>query len=325
MEKSALDFIVIGAGNSGSTSLAEYLRTHPRLHLPRAKEKPFFSNERSYRRGWESYAMETFGGAGADRLWGKVTPQYMAGSIYEAQSRQAVPDAHRPERIVPDRIRRHFPDIKIVALLRDPVARCVSAHRMLVLMRKERRPLEQAVRQLMADESLATARRFPRDGNSYIVLGEYGRILSGYYATFPDEQMLTIFSSDLEQAPERTLSSVFSFLGVDAEFVPPNLHIRYREGTTRRRKAWLSPERMRRGLAARGPLRFAWRMLPAERRRRLESRFWDVAYQVELWNRVADVPAPRPEPEVMEALAEHYAADRPLLEVLIGKPVPWQR
>jgi hypothetical protein len=28
---------------------------------------------------------------------------------------------------------------------------------------------------------------------------------------------------------------------------------------------------------------------------------------------------------VMEALAEHYAADRPLLEVLIGKPVPWQR
>ena len=43
-----LDFLGIGAPKAGTTSLHEYLRTHPQLWLPEAKEQPFFSSDAAY-------------------------------------------------------------------------------------------------------------------------------------------------------------------------------------------------------------------------------------------------------------------------------------
>ncbi len=106
--KQGLDFIVIGAQKSGTTTLFEYLRGHPELYLPPGKEAPFFSHEEVWKDGWGEYVRRNFPGAGeaGDRLWGTVTPHYMYGALFDA-----TPDlpAEKAVRIVPERIAAHSP------------------------------------------------------------------------------------------------------------------------------------------------------------------------------------------------------------------------
>ena len=58
-----LDFLGIGAPKAGTTSLHEYLRTHPQLWLPEAKEQPFFTDDDGYAEGWETFSAVAFHGA----------------------------------------------------------------------------------------------------------------------------------------------------------------------------------------------------------------------------------------------------------------------
>ena len=80
--------------------------------------------------------------------------------------------------------------------------------------------------------------------NSYVVLGEYGRLLQGYLDVFPREQLLVLFHEDLERDPAAVCERVFAFLGVDPDFNPPDLGRRYNEGASRRRFAWLDLTRL---------------------------------------------------------------------------------
>src|SRR5688572_28202432 len=41
------DFLIIGAGKSGTTSLDKYLKQHPEIFIPRVKEPNFFGYENS--------------------------------------------------------------------------------------------------------------------------------------------------------------------------------------------------------------------------------------------------------------------------------------
>src|SRR5947209_6229116 len=78
MEARALDFMVIGAQKSGTTSLHKYLQPHPALHMLPEKEAPFFSNDAWYDRGWPKFSEEFFANAPRDQLRAKVSPIYMA-------------------------------------------------------------------------------------------------------------------------------------------------------------------------------------------------------------------------------------------------------
>jgi len=58
--KDILDFIVIGAQKAGTTALFEYLRRHPELSLPPAKEVPYFSHNGRYSEDWHEYLRKAF-------------------------------------------------------------------------------------------------------------------------------------------------------------------------------------------------------------------------------------------------------------------------
>ena len=73
-----LDFLVIGAQRSGTTTLWRYLSSHPGLFLPRVKEAPFFSED-WYDRGYAWWFQTALEDPPRDRLLGTVTPQYMSG------------------------------------------------------------------------------------------------------------------------------------------------------------------------------------------------------------------------------------------------------
>ena len=60
--------------------------------------------------------------------------------------------------------------------------------------------------QNLEPEALEDARRIPRESAGYVVWGEYGRILDGYLDVFGPDQLLVLFSDDLQRAPRETLS-----------------------------------------------------------------------------------------------------------------------
>ena len=104
--------IVIGAQKAGTTALYRYLARHPGIAPSKVKEIDFFNCDARYARGLDFYHAHFPRGTpwNAGRMTLEVTPGYMAGA----------------EKAAP-RIYEYSPDIKLIALLRDPVARAYSA------------------------------------------------------------------------------------------------------------------------------------------------------------------------------------------------------
>src|SRR5690349_22097761 len=177
-------FLGIGAQKAGTTSLHEYLRTHPQLFLPEAKEQPFFSNDRAYAEGWDAYAAVAFHGAPAGRRYGTITPHYMSGPVVWAE-----PARESATVTIARRIHAQFPDVKLIAMLRDPVERAISSYWQTTVLGDDERSLDAALEEELAPEALASARARPADGHQHITAGEYGRILSAYLELFPREQL----------------------------------------------------------------------------------------------------------------------------------------
>lgn len=277
-----LDFLLVGAPRSGTTSLSHYLRGHPDLFVPAAKELPFFTDEEWLTRGWDRFIEEFFAGGSADQLWGKLTPHYW----------------DRPE--VPPALRARMPEVRLLALLRNPVDRTLSHYRFLVRRGVEPRPFLEAV----FDPGW-------KKHHHYLPLGEYGRILDQYLGHFPREQILILFTDDLERYPQRVLARVQTHLGLKEPFSGAGLGQRYNVGGTSTRFPWLVP------LLRRTPVRVVWRALPERFRRSLGH--W---YFFELAPR-REVPEPLPA-EVRRRLVKHFRPDVARLEEIVGPPVPWE-
>lgn len=292
-----LDFIIIGAQKSGTTSLYRYLQSHPRIYMPPDKEAPFFSDNERLAKGWSWYLNEYFAGAPGDALWGKASPQYMAVSA------------------VPVRIKAQIPSVKLIAILRNPIDRAYSHYKMAVRRGTEQRNFVEALEQLLPLSAMRAARElqaFPEDETRfYLAWGEYGRILGNYLEHFSIEQLKVVFLDDLEQRPQEVLDTVVEFLELPTEYTPANLGRRYHRGGVRRRYTRF------RAFLKRTPLIWIWRRLPSRLQRTLS--FWYDIYDV-----VPDGQSRSAVPDyIREKLVKFYRADVQNLEELLGVQVPW--
>jgi hypothetical protein len=321
-----LDFIVIGAQKAGTTALFEYLKRHPRLALPAAKELPYFSHDAGYARPWSEYLAKAFPFADPSARWGTVTPHYMVGGLYQASPESLAGGRAGDEHTVPERIRARLPDVRLIAVLRDPVERAASHHRMMTMEGAEQRPFAQAVMELLTEPGLHDARRRPAETTGYVVWGEYGRILGGYFDVFGRDRLLTVYSSDLRARPGETMARVHAFLGVE-DIAPENLGETYRVGADARRFRRINPYGMQRALADNRAVRGLWRALPESTRRRADRAFQHTSYTLDLWNRRrrADEPGSvDADEQAAAALRRHYASDAKRLAELLGEPPPWE-
>jgi Sulfotransferase family len=314
-----LDFLGIGAQKAGTTSLHEYMRTHPELYLPEAKEQPFFSDDAAYEEGWETFSAVAFHGAPPGRRYGKITPHYIGGPVaWHAPTSSAATD---PASVVTARrIARLFPDVKLIAMLRDPIERAISSYWQAVVLGDDERSLADALDEELSSQALAAARAHPTAGHQHIVAGEYGRLLEGYLRFFSREQLFVGPTAVLGREPMALLGDLWRFLGVDASHVPPNLGVRYQERGTGRRIPALATLP---GVFKSTPgLRHAWNALPDRTRAAARARFRTMAHRLDQRKQVRDGRMDeRPDPAVLERLRRHFAVDAALLEELVG-PVP---
>lgn len=289
---STVSFLLIGAQKAGTTSLARHLGAHPQIFVPAAKELEFFSVDERYARGFDWYRQTYFEEAPEGCVLGEASTHYM---MFPS---------------VPLRIKEHLPDVKLIALLRNPIDRAYSHHRMSSMRGDDTRPFEQAIADCMSKGDAG-----PIDvARDYVRFGEYGRVLNSYLEHFDRSRLLVLFSDDFDRDPAATLASAYRFLGVDEEFRPPDMTRRYNVGGEARAPELATVLRRIAGRAHRTPVL----------RRYMTTARYDA---VKLWLRtelgVRRRSAPGPSTEIRRTLARHYRSDIDLLERTCGVRAPW--
>jgi len=115
--------------------------------------------------------------------------------------------------VAPDLVHRHLPDMKLIVLLREPVARVFSHHRMYVRFRDEGRELGLEITDFATDMARELARVRAGAESELISPGCYVENLRRWRACYPPEQLLVLFAEDLEARPQAVMDQVLAYLG----------------------------------------------------------------------------------------------------------------
>jgi hypothetical protein len=207
-------FLVVGAAKAGTTSLWRYLQSHPQVYMSPIKEPMFFACEGEEpdfsgpRPPWAVTDLEAY-----RTLFSAVTDEIAVG--------EASPQYLYSEK-APERIYRYLPDVKLMAIVRDPAERAFS--HFLGQRRAGREPLSDFVRALDAEEERVSEGWGP--SFHYVRRGLYYKQLSRYFELFGRERIKVYLYEDLETDPLGMMRDVFRFLGVDDTFAP-GLGVRY--------------------------------------------------------------------------------------------------
>jgi len=194
------DFLVLGAQKAGTTALYAYLRWHPGITGPSWKEVSFF--DRHWWRGPAWYRGQ-FPLRSGTRLVGEASPSYLFHPL------------------APERVRALVPDARLVALVRDPVARAYSHYQHEVALGREPLSFEDALaaesERTRGEEAslVADPKAFSRAwwDHTYVARGLYADQLERWLAIFPPEQLLVVRSEDLGERPAETYAEILAFLG----------------------------------------------------------------------------------------------------------------
>ncbi|MDY6805892.1 MAG: sulfotransferase domain-containing protein [Cyanobacteriota bacterium] len=224
-------FLIIGGQKCGTTSLYQYLCEHPQVVSARRKEVSFFTG--NFNKGNNWYLKQFPRVESQEIITGEASPNYI---FYP----------HTPQRVY-----EFFPEMKLVALLRDPVERAISHYyhnrkmNQIIKKGKKREPLsfemaiERENRRIKGDiKRLQIDNNYNRCYNfnhySYLTKGIYVDQLKRWMEVFPREQLLIFKSEHFFKNPSITLKEVLEFLDLP-EFELPEYKQR-NKGTLKKAK-----------------------------------------------------------------------------------------
>ena len=196
-------FLIIGAARAGTTSLYSYLVQHPAVRSPTHKELHFFDLNFEHGLGWyRRHFPAVLPGNRRKSLTGEASPYYL---FHPA---------------VPARVKQTLPDVRLIALLRNPVDRAYSQHQLAVRHGRDELSFEQAVeaepRRLSGEvermSNEASYHSLAHRHHTYLARGLYAEQLERWYQHFPREQLLVIRSEDFFTDPRAAYGEVLRFL-----------------------------------------------------------------------------------------------------------------
>lgn len=188
-ETKQIDFIGIGAAKSGSSWLTNVLQQHAKIEIPARKELTYFNKlditgieNNSHSNPIDYYL--NFWDFSNNTTKGEFSPQYLS------------------DEIAPSQIKKYFPDVKLIVILRNPVHRALSHfeydQHFNAIIPKDLN-FESAVKQ------------FP-----YLLEeGVYEKHLQNWLKVFKIEQIKVIILEEAIEKPEQTFQDLFTFLGLD--------------------------------------------------------------------------------------------------------------
>jgi hypothetical protein len=198
-------FFIVGAQRSATTYLYHLLDEHPQIEMakPIRPEPKFFLLDNLYEQGIDAYVEQFFDPTAFPDLRGEKSTSY--GEMEEAARR----------------ISAHFPQARIIFLLREPIERAVSHYWFSVRNGLETLPIGEAFRQEESRRESFDQNKISISPFAYIRRGLYIDQIELYERFFPPEQIKIMLHERLITSPE-TLDDLYRFLGVDDTFNPPS-------------------------------------------------------------------------------------------------------
>ena len=203
-------FLIIGAQKSGTSSLRKFLEHNPNYFFTPRRELHFWNRDREYRdgQGVAEY-FRNFEQALPNQIVGEKSPSYL------------------PSQSAAERIAFHLPQVKIVAVLRDPADRAHSAylHGRRIGAIPKSRTFSQAIRDYQNNQGVPYG--------DVVSQGFYFESLERYFKNFDADQIHVISFSQLTQNPELILPELMKFLlptesdfqSVDIDYVLPRVNV----------------------------------------------------------------------------------------------------
>jgi hypothetical protein len=203
------NFLVIGSGRAGTTSLHHYLRQHPDVHIPARKAPSHFycvgaSSSASLERRLSTRAHfvadpdayeALFDSWSGQRAVGEVSPVYLASTA------------------VAQRVAERLDDVRIIAILRDPIER---VHARFVARRRDGLERTRDFATLVDTE-----RRLPLvlddTAGTYLASGFVSHVLQTYVDVIAPERIRCYLYDDLRQDPAALVDDMMRFLDVDPD------------------------------------------------------------------------------------------------------------
>lgn len=206
-----MKFLVVGAQKCATSWLYYCLRDHPELHLPSNKREDVYLGGDLHQKYGTDWYIEHAGKPNDEQQVGDVSVNY----LFDSRS--------------PAAVKRHAPDAKIIALLRDPIDRAISAYYWNLRMGNVSDPdvsagLKRCLDAAMVEDP-AGATYDPEEYLKNVILrGVYDVQLARYVDAFGADNLFVVPKEKIGNAGSQVLSSLYSFLGVDAAHEPNQLY-----------------------------------------------------------------------------------------------------
>jgi len=198
-------FLVIGAQKAGTTALHDILGTHPQITKAHRKEIHYFDNDNWYNDQNIHEYLQNFPlpfQFPFKNLCFESTPRYS----YHPQAAK--------------RIKKAFPNIKLIMIVREPSARAFSAWNMhhyhfdkhLYPHLHDARPFDVAIEEdLLQVHNL----EYIKHEFGYVKRGIYSNQIERYLQLFPSKQLLVLESNEVRNLTVDTQEQICHFLGVE--------------------------------------------------------------------------------------------------------------
>lgn len=198
-----VDFFIVGAPKSGTTSLYHYLSKHPQVEMSSQKEPDYFSDKAIHEQGmyyaknrvdtldkYESLFVQK-----ESVVYGEASVSYL---FYEN---------------VAEDIKKYNPNAKIIIMLRDPIERAFSHYLMDYRLGLISDSFENVLAKISKHKN---AHLFYQQ---YIEVSKYAKQIQRYLDFFKKENILFIDYEDFKKNVSKTVDQVYNFLNISSEFV----------------------------------------------------------------------------------------------------------
>ena len=192
-------FLIIGVQKAGTTSIYNYLNQHPQVYMSPVKETNFFEKDwskvdpeimkkkRKKIDTFEKYC-QLFQDVTDEIAIGEASPNYLFH--YQSSSEQ---------------ILRYLPDVKLIAILRNPTDRAYSDY----LMHR---------RDGISNKSLSEQIKTSAHKSFIIRKGFYYTPIKYYFDKFGRDKLKVYLYDDLSRNSVRFMQEMYQFIGVDNTF-----------------------------------------------------------------------------------------------------------
>lgn len=200
-----IDFMGVGFARCGTTSISKNLANHPQISLYSEKDTEYFCtlNEKDLykKEGIKGYyKLLELGNMDYSKLCGEFCPLY----------------AHDLKAM--KRIKKHFPDIKIIIITRNPIDRFISHYSItklnnLYLNGKPSKDL--------------SFKQFIKENPIYLEMGNYQKYVDKIKKDF--KAVLILRFEDYINFPLKTMKEIYTFLNVDPNFISNDLNKKFNQ------------------------------------------------------------------------------------------------